>query len=90
MGGYRTQASDVRREVEAIVVEGWRRMSAAQKVQQVRQLTRTCRQFSLAGIRDRHPTASEEEVRLRLASFWLDRETMIRLFDWDPDVRGIG
>jgi hypothetical protein len=65
-------------------------MSAAQKVQQVRHLTRTCRLFSLAGIRSRHPTASEQEVRLRLASFWLDRETMIRLFDWDPDVRGTG
>lgn len=90
MSGYRTQASDVRREIEAVVVEGWRRMTPSDKVRQVRQLTRMARRFSTAGIRARHPGASDEEVRLRLASFWLDRETMIRLFDWDPEVRGIG
>jgi hypothetical protein len=72
--------------VEAVVVEGWRRMSPAEKVQQVRQLTSLCRQLSLSGIRSRHPGASEHELRLRLASFWLDRETMIRLFGWDPDA----
>lgn len=90
MGGYRTQALDVHPDVEAIVVDGWRRMSAAEKVEQVRRLTRECRRFSLAGIRDRHPGASEDELRLRLASFWLDRETMLRLFGWDPEARGVG
>jgi hypothetical protein len=90
MGGYRTQASDVHPDVETIVIRGWRLMSPAQKVAQVRHLTRTARRFSLAGIRDRHPEASAEEIRLRLASFWLSRETMIRLFGWDPDVQGLG
>lgn len=90
MDGYRTQASDLHPDVERVVVEGWRAMSAAEKVQQVCQLTDTARKFSLAGIRRRHPGASERELRLRLASFWLDRETMIRLFDWDPEVHGYG
>lgn len=90
MGGYRTQALDLHPNVEAIVIEGWRRMSAEEKVGQVCRLTSECRRFSLAGIRDRHPGASEEELRLRLASFWLDRETMLRLFGWDPEVQGIG
>ena len=85
MGGYRTQARDVHPDIEAVVVEGWRKMSAAEKVQQVDELTRTARQLSLSGIRARNPDASERDVRLRLASFWLDRETMMRLFDWDPD-----
>jgi hypothetical protein len=90
MGTYRTQARDVHPDIEAIVVEGWRKMSAAEKVRQVCELTDTSRKFALAGIRSRHPEAPEEEVRLRLASFWLDRETMIRLFDWDPKVKGYG
>lgn len=90
MSGYRTQASDTRPDVERIVIAGWRSMSAADKVRQVRELTSTARRFSLAGIRRRHPAATEGEVRLRLASFWLDRETMIRLFDWDPDIHGHG
>ena len=41
-------------------------------------------------IRQRHPEATEEEVRLRLASLWFDRETMIRVFHWDPEERGLG
>ena len=87
---YTTQAADTTAAVERIVVEGWRSMSPAEKVRVVRELTSTARRFSVAGIRRRHPEASEREVRLRLASFWLDRETMIRLFDWDPELRGLG
>lgn len=90
MSGYRTQALDSRPEVERIVVEGWRRMTPAEEVAQVRELTRTARRFAMAGIRARHPNASEREVRLRLASYWLDRETMVKWLDWDPDVAGIG
>ncbi len=30
----------------------------------------------------------ERELRLRLASLWLDRETMIRVFHWDPEPEG--
>ena len=85
MDGYRTQALDVSPDVERVVIEGWRSMSAAEKVQQVCELTDTARKFALAGIRRRHPDASEHEVRLRLASFWLDRDTMVQLFDWDPE-----
>jgi len=33
----------------------------------------------------RYPNACEEEIRYRLASMWLDRETMRKVFDWDPD-----
>ena len=69
MSGYRRQASDIHPDVERVVVEGWRSMSAAEKVHQVRELTNTARRFSLAGIRRRHPDASERELRLRLASF---------------------
>ena len=25
---------------------------------------------------------------LRLAALWLDRETMIKVYDWDPDKKG--
>lgn len=90
MDGYRTQALDLDPDTERVVVRAWRAMSAAEKVRLVCQLTDTARKFSLAGIRRRHPGASEREVRLRLASFWLDRETMIRYFDWDTDVEGYG
>lgn len=41
-----------------------------------------------AGIRRRHPGAGDEEVRMRLASLKIDRERMIEVFGWDPDVHG--
>jgi len=30
----------------------------------------------------------ERELRLRLAALRLDRETMIGVFNWDPEVQG--
>lgn len=90
MDGYRTQSNDIDPAIERLIVDRWRSMSAAEKVQQVRELTNTARRFSLAGIRRRHPGASERELRLQLASFWLDRDTMVRLFDWDPEIHGYG
>ena len=83
MTAYRTQAADTTPETERIVVEGWRRMTPAEKFRLVNQLTSAARKLSLVGIRGRHPEATERELQLRLASFWLDRQTMIRLFDWD-------
>jgi hypothetical protein len=90
MTDYRTQADDTSPEIEELVVAGWRRMTPAEKFRLVNELTSTARKLSLAGIRSRHPGASERELRLRLASFWLDRETMVRLFDWDPEIHGVG
>ena len=51
---------------------------------------RAARALQMAGIRSRHPHASDEELRLRLASLWLERETMIRMFGRDPDIEGLG
>lgn len=45
--------------------------------------------LALARIRKRYgPDLSEREERLRLASLYLPRETMIEAFGWDPDVHG--
>lgn len=37
-----------------------------------------------AGIRLRHPAASEREVFLRAVATRLPRELMIKAYDWDP------
>ena len=42
----------------------------------------------MAGIRQRYPEASEEEVRRRLAAVLFDRETVIKVFGWDPEIEG--
>jgi len=44
--------------------------------------------MALAGIRARYGEIPEHEAKLRLASLWLGRDTMVRVFGWDPEVEG--
>ena len=84
----RTRLSDTSPTMEALLIEGYRRMSAAEKFARVQSLNETVLQFAAAGIRRDHPGIEESELRLRLAARWLDRETMIRAFGWDPELHG--
>lgn len=74
--------------VEAILIEGYRRMSPSQKLDRVRALTRAVQELALADIRRRHPNADEREQALRLASRWIKRDLMIRAFGWDVHEAG--
>jgi hypothetical protein len=69
--------------VEALLIEGYRRMSPAQKLERVRALNHAVQELALADIRRRHPDADEREQALRLASRWLDPDLMVRAFGWD-------
>lgn len=60
-------ASDTPLEVERLQVARWREMSPAEKAGVVADLTDCVRELSLAGIRSRHPDATDEECRLRYA-----------------------
>jgi hypothetical protein len=69
-------------------IEGYRRMSPREKMKRVSEMTESVHQLALARIRKQYGDRPEREHRLRLASLWLDRETMIRVFDWDPKAHG--
>ena len=84
----RFQQTDTHPEIAHVLIEGYRHMSSQQKLEQVNQLTKMAQLFVLARIRKQYPSASEHEQQLRLASLWLNRETMIRVFGWDPDREG--
>jgi hypothetical protein len=82
-------ASDTPPEIEEILLAGYRGMAPHEKLERVMELNEAVRQMALARIRATYgPDLSEREERLRLAALWLDRETMIRVFDWDPEVHG--
>jgi hypothetical protein len=66
-------ASDTCREAERIQIELWRRMSPLDKARTVSEISRAVQELSLAGIRQRHPGASERECMLRLAVLKLGR-----------------
>jgi hypothetical protein len=81
--------SDTARRAEAVVIEGYRRMSVADKLRRVADLTEAILELAAARIRRQYGAEiSERELRLRLASLWLDRSTMCRAFGWDPEKKG--
>ena len=57
-------------------------------MKRVSELNRAVQQLALSRIRKRYGDIPEQEQKLRLASLWLDRETMIRVFNWDPKAMG--
>lgn len=83
-----TRLSDTSPAMQKIIVEGYRRMPPHEKLIQVNEMTKAVQQLALTRIRRQYKGISEREECLRLASLWLDRETMIRVFNWDPKREG--
>ena len=67
-------ALDTSAEIERKQIEAWRRMTAAEKAAIVTGLTQAAYAMTYAGVRHRHPTASEREQFLRVAIITLGRE----------------
>ena len=83
------EASDTPPEVEEILLEGYRRMTPAERLARALDLGRAVQQLALARIHERFGAGlSEREARLRLAALWLPRETMVEVFGWDPEIKG--
>jgi hypothetical protein len=74
--------------IERLLVDGYARMSPVEKLARVLDMNRTVELLALARVRAEHPRADDRELRLRLASLRLDRETMVRVFRWDPREHG--
>jgi hypothetical protein len=83
-----TPPDDTHPAIQAILIEGYRKMSSAQKLERVRAPNHTVQQLALMDIRRRHPEADEREQSLRLASRWIEPDLMLRAFGWD--VRKMG
>lgn len=76
-------------DIEERMLEGLRRMSPAEKFKRIVELNRAVETMAAARIRSQYgPDLTQRELRLRLASLRLPRETMIEVFDWDPEEKG--
>jgi hypothetical protein len=85
----RTQSPDTPAEIEQRLVEEYRRMSPGQRLMMAMEMNRAVQQMAAARIRTQYgPDLPERELRLRLAALWIDRDTMVRAFGWDPRVEG--
>ena len=81
-------AVDTPPEIEAMQIEGWRRMTATEKAALITGLTQATFDLALAGIRHRHPAASAREQFLRRAILMYGRELAARAYP-DIDVLGL-
>jgi hypothetical protein len=80
--------NDTDRKVQALLIEGYKRMSEAERLQKVFELNRLLVKLMEAEVRHRYPNADEREIRLRVASRWLPPELMQKAFGWNPKERG--
>jgi hypothetical protein len=88
MDGTAPGASDTSSEVEERMFALWRRATPGQKIRKVLGIGKMINDLVRGELRGRYPGATAREIELRLASRNLDRETMIRAFNWDPELHG--
>lgn len=84
----KTLSPDTSPEVERIMIEGYRKMSAARKLQIMQDLMNTAYLLALGDIKRKHPKADRRELMLRLASRRIEPELMQKAFGWNPQVEG--
>jgi hypothetical protein len=83
-GGVLSQ--DTPAAIERLQIERWRRMSSVEKVALVSAASRAVRELAEAGIRERHPDATDDERFLRLAILTLGPDLACAAY---PDAAGI-
>ncbi len=64
----RTQSPDTSPEAERILVERWARLTPAEKLRVVGELGRTAEAVAAAGIRAARPAATDDEIRIEIAT----------------------
>lgn len=80
---------DTSPDIDAVLVEGYRRMDGREKLRRVASLNRSLERLARARIRSRYgDDISDRDMRLRLAALRLERRVMIEAFGWDPREEG--
>jgi hypothetical protein len=65
-----------------VQIAAWRRMTPREKAAQLTALCRAAHRLHLAGLRMRHPEASQEELEWRAACIRMGREVVERIRPW--------
>ena len=92
MGGYassvmRTQSPDNSPAAEQVLIELLRRAPAWRKLQLADRMSATVRELCLAGLRSRHPNATQAETRRRFADIQLGPDLAAKVFGPPPPDR---
>jgi hypothetical protein len=81
-------SADTAPEVLERQIARWRCMSPAEKLDAVAAANSACDVLASAGVRRRHPDATEAEVRRRVIALRIGRDLSVAAYGWDPDVEG--
>lgn len=81
---YKPQSLDTSEEIDRLQFARYREMSVDEKSQIVSELNEMVQRLAFAGMRERYPNATDDEIWLRLASLRLGRETVRKVYGWDP------
>jgi hypothetical protein len=77
--------ADTSPEAWELLVELNRNLEPGKKLQMIFELSDSLWSLAQASVRKQYPHADEREVFLRTAARRLDRETMIKVYGFDPD-----
>lgn len=80
--------SDTTPEAEAVLLAGYRDMPGWKKWQCVVDLNLALKSLQLADIKAKYPLADDYELKMRLASRWIEPELMKVAFGWDVEEKG--
>jgi len=83
-----TQSRDTSPEAERVLIDLLRRAPPWKKFAAIDDTTRAMRELALIGLKERHPRASPEELRRRLAGLLLGEDLAERVFGPLPDTEG--
>jgi hypothetical protein len=81
------EVDDTSPQAEGMQLELYRRMTPGQKLALVLDLIDTAEEFSRAGLRLRHPQASEQELTRRLAALKYEHTSIPTPLDPDSVVK---
>jgi len=77
---------DTSPDAEKIQIEIFRRMEPEGRLQSAALLSETCRTLLAEGIRKRHPTYNEEQVRLALIRCLLQEDLFLKAYPGARDI----
>ena len=81
--------SDTDPRAEELMLEHLRRMTPGERLHRASELRAATLTLARSRIRRWYGDISEREMRIRLAALWLEPETMRRVYDWDPNTKGL-
>ena len=76
---------DTRPEAEAVLIKLLRQAPPWRKLHMVGQLNQTVRTLALSGLRQRHPQATDQELRRRLADLLLGPDLAAQVYGPLPE-----